>query len=190
MSFGAAKEGGGWWGLAWKPTLHNESLSLGSKLNIRKGEELLKPRSLCPGCKFAQESHFVASFMAIICILSPLMQFPFSPSGSPRETPNKITGQGPRSWEKDFRKNHRKWFGCEKLAQIFWFVASQNNIKYEITNSPFSSEVGILLCIGEEGNFETTTHKPTKWLTNVECRATSVANISQRIFSTVATAHR
>ena len=101
MSFGAAKEGGGWWGLAWKPTLHNESLSLGSKLNIRKGKaELLKPRSLCPGCKFAQESHFVASFMAIICILSPLMQFPFSPTGSPRETPNKISGQGPRSWER------------------------------------------------------------------------------------------
>ena len=56
-----------------------------------------------PGCKFGRESHFVASFMPIICILSPPMQFPFSGSGSARETPNKISGQGLRSWKKLFR---------------------------------------------------------------------------------------
>ena len=56
-----------------------------------------------PGCKFGRESHFVASFMPIICILSPPMQFPFSGSGSARETPNKISGQGLRSWKKLYR---------------------------------------------------------------------------------------
>ena len=55
------------------------------------------------GCKFVPESHFVSSFMPIICILSPPMQFPFSGSGSARETPNKISGQGLRSWKKLYR---------------------------------------------------------------------------------------
>ena len=51
------------------------------------------------GCKFVPESHFVSSFMPIICILSPPMQFPFPGTAAARETPNKITGQGLDSWK-------------------------------------------------------------------------------------------
>ena len=51
------------------------------------------------GCKFVPESHFVSSFMPIICILSPPMQFPFPGTAAARETPNKISGQGLDSWK-------------------------------------------------------------------------------------------
>ena len=107
----AKEEGGGWWRVAWKAALHNPVCHSSAKLkrlNIRKGE-LLKLRSLClaacasHGCKFGQECYFVASFMPIICILSPPLQFPFSATDSAGETPNKISGQGSRSSKKTLR---------------------------------------------------------------------------------------